>query len=433
MLEAINPSAVKRVDQSSFLVQLDAVLKRAMRSGSLTGLAIVDLENFNRIATRLGYGASDEVLMQFGTTLASIGKREGNLFRIGEHKFALLLDGLRNEGHAVLAAKKIERLAKQPIRTLDGQVMLSPVIGVALFPEQADTAEALLQRAELALASALEGDVNYHVYCPGVTQEIASLWGMETELNGALENDEFELLYQPKIDLRDKRPMGAEALMRWKSAARGQVSPDVFIPIAEKTGIIRSITWFALNTALRQSASWPKKWFGMSVAVNVSAIDIRDVEFVDFVSEAVGMWGGNFEKLTLEITESAIVTDPDSCFGKLSDLRKKGVRVSIDDFGTGYSALSYFKNIPADELKIDKSFVAGMLKDRADEKIVRSIVDLAHDFEIKVVAEGVEDVAMLDMLRTMGCDYAQGYLFERPLPHEKFMQWLARYDPRNQP
>jgi diguanylate cyclase (GGDEF)-like protein len=433
MLRAIKESLIERTDQSSFRKTLEGVLRRVRRSRDLTGLVLVDLQDFNRIASRLGYDASDAVLMQFGESLGSISRKKVAVWRIGEQKFALILEGLKNEGHAILAANKIERVASEPIRTQGGHVTLDVAIGVALFPDQAETAEALLQRAELALASAREGESVYEVYRPGVTREITSLWGMENEISVALERDEFEVFYQPKIALSDNRPIGAEALMRWNSPQRGSVPPEIFIPVAERSGSIQSLTWFVLNTALRQSASWTSKWSQMSVAVNVTAIDIRNTEFVDVVAEAVGMWGGDYERLTLEITESAIVADPDACFDKLSELRDKGVVVSIDDFGTGYSALSQFKNIPADELKIDKSFVTAMVRDKADEKIVRLIVDLAHDFDIKVIAEGVEDVKTLDLLRNMGCDYAQGFLYDKPMPHGQFTEWLKRFEPSEQP
>lgn len=433
MLRALKESLIEQTDQSGFRKNLGVVLRRARRSPDLTGLVLVDLQDFNRIASRLGYDASDAVLVQFGKSLGSIGKKKITVSRIGEQRFALILEGLKNEGHAILAANKIERVASEPIRAQGGHVTVDVAIGVALFPDQADTAEALLQRAELALASAREGGSAYEIYRPGVTREITSLWGMENEISAALEHDEFEIFYQPKIALSDNRPIGAEALMRWHSPQRGSVPPEVFIPVAQRSGSIRSLTWFALNTALRQSSSWTEQWPDMSVAVNVTAIDIRDAEFVDVVSEAVGMWGGVYERLILEITESAIVADPDACFSKLSELRDKGVVVSIDDFGTGYSALSQFKNIPADELKIDKSFVMGMVNDKADEKIVRLIVDLAHDFDIKVIAEGVEDVETLDLLRNMGCDYAQGFLYRKPMSHDRFIEWLKCFEPSEQP
>jgi EAL domain-containing protein (putative c-di-GMP-specific phosphodiesterase class I) len=183
-----------------------------------------------------------------------------------------------------------------------------------------------------------------------------------------------------------------------------------------------------LNTALRQSGFWTKRWSNLRVSVNLSAIDIRDTEFVDVITEAVGMWGGDYSRLTLEVTESAIVADPETCFARLSELRERGVLISIDDFGTGYSSLSHFKNIPADELKIDKSFVTAMVHDTADEKIVRSIIDLAHDFDIKVIAEGVEDAGAATMLRSMGCDFGQGFYYEKPVPHEQFSQWLENFE-----
>ena len=434
MLRAINESLLERSDQSRFLNQLGKVLKRVTHShsGELTGLVIVELQGFNRIATQIGYEASDAVLVKFGMSLSSIGKKKATVARTGDHKFAIILEGLKNEGHAVLAANKIERLAKEPIVSPDGHVVLDVAIGIALFPQQANSAEALLQRAELALAAAADGENSYEIYSPGITKEIASLWGMENEILGALEHDEFEVFYQPKMCLREGRPIGAEALLRWNSPRRGLVPPDVFIPVAEAAGSIRALTWFVLNTALRQSSSWTKKWPNLAVSVNVTAIDIRDSEFVDVITEAVGMWGGVYERLTLEITESAIVTDPETCFERLRQLGDKGVRISIDDFGTGYSSLSHFKNIPADEIKVDKSFVMNMLNDKADELIIRSIVDLAHNFDKKVIAEGVENVEVEALLREIGCDYVQGYYYEKPMPHAQIVDWLKDFQPAGQ-
>ena len=427
MLRAINESIIEPSDQSHFLDILVGVLERVTRSGDLTGLVLVELQGFNRIASRLGYKASDAVLMKFGMSLTSMSKKKSSAYRIGEHKYVVILEGLKNESHAVLAANKIERMAKEPILSSDGHITLKVAIGVALFPEQAETADALMQRAELALAAAVKGEAAHEIYSPGVTKEIASLWGMESEIQSALEHDEFELYYQPQISLGENRPVGAEALLRWNSPRRGFVPPDIFIPVAEKAGSIRSLTWFVLNTALRQSGFWTKQWPDLRVSVNLSTIDIRDSEFVDVITEAVGMWGGDYSRLTLEVTESAIVADPETCFARLSELRERGVLISIDDFGTGYSSLSHFKNIPADELKIDKSFVIGMAHDKADEKIVRSIVDLAHDFDIKVIAEGVEDAAVESMLRGMGCDFGQGYYYERPMPHDQISHWLENF------
>lgn len=431
MLRAISESLLDRSDQSRFLTQLGKVLKRVTSTGELTGLMLIELQGFSRIATQIGYEASDAVLVKFGMSLTEIGKKKSAVSRIGDHKYAIILEGLKNEGHAVLAANKVERLAKEPIQSPDGHVVLDVAIGVALFPEQADTAEALLQRAELALAAATKSESAHEIYSPGITKEIASLWGMENEILGALEHDEFEVFYQPKISLDENRPIGAEALLRWNSPRRGLVPPDIFIPVAEAAGSIRALTWFVLNTALRQSSSWTKKWPNLSVSVNVTAIDIRDSEFVDVVTEAVGMWGGIYERLILEVTESAIVTDPDTCFDRLQELREKGVTISIDDFGTGYSSLSHFKNIPADEIKVDKSFVMNMLNDKADELIVRSIVDLARNFEKKVIAEGVEDAEVEALLREIGCDYVQGYHYEKPMTNDKIAAWLKDFKPKD--
>lgn len=433
MLPALQESAINQTDQAAFLASLNTVIDSNRNGNRFVAVLLVAIEQFNRISTSIGYKSSNLLLVQFAARLGEITRKPGRIVRIGEQKFAVVLDELHNEGHITLAINKILRLTKTPLEIGGDSFTLPITIGASIWPEHAGEGEGLMQRAQLALASARERRVPYELYAPGATQEIATSWGLESDLANALENDELEMHFQPLIDLSTGLPRGAEALMRWKSPTRGQVPPDLFIPVADKSGQIQPLTWFALNTSLRHCKEWPARWGKVGVSVNITANVLKDPEFVDLVSEAVGIWECSFDMLTLEITEGALLAEQEGSFAALEQLRSKGVRIAIDDFGTGYSSLSYFKNIPADELKIDKTFVANMVDDAKDRQIVRSIISLAHGFDLLVVAEGIESMASLQAVRELGCNRGQGYLFEQPLAAHRFHTWLKNYQRKDQP
>jgi EAL domain-containing protein (putative c-di-GMP-specific phosphodiesterase class I) len=252
---------------------------------------------------------------------------------------------------------------------------------------------------------------------------------MESELGRALDQTELELYYQPKIDLKTGNPCGAEALMRWNHPTRGLVLPDVFIPVADRTGNLEPMTWYAINTALRQQSEWPELWGELSVAVNLSVNVLKSKQLSITIRDAEKIWGSESHRLILEITEDALISDPDKGFSILRQLQSEGIRIAIDDFGTGYSSMSHFRDMPADELKIDKSFVLNMLDDERDRQIVRTAIDLGHTFGFAVVAEGVENEAIRNELIDMKCDIAQGYLYARPMPQQEFIEWLNQYQP----
>jgi len=252
--------------------------------------------------------------------------------------------------------------------------------------------------------------------------------GLENEIEAALERGEISMFYQPKLSAADRRPIGAEALMRWSSPSRGFVPPDVFIPVADGTGRMESLTWFGINAALRQLNEWPDRWGPLSVAVNVTPSLVEQADLEELLNSVKGLWDVPADQITIEVTENALMR-PDESFAPLNALRETGARVSIDDFGTGYSSMAYFNSIPADELKIDKSFVTNMLEDGGYERVVRTIINLAHDFGLQVTAEGVEDHETADALAALGCDFLQGYYFSRPLPQPEFIAWLTDFEP----
>ena len=252
-------------------------------------------------------------------------------------------------------------------------------------------------------------------------------WDIELSLDEALDNDEFLLYYQPKIALDSGGVTGVEALLRWNHPTRGFIPPCFFIPIAERMGHIKPITNWIFNTALRQAAEWTDKWGPLSVAVNIPPDFILMPDLKDIISNAISLWGSDDIMLTLEIVERSLVIEPERSISIMSDLRAMGISISIDDFGTGYSSLSYFENLPVDELKIDKSFVTDVVSSKPNQNIVKLIVELAHAFDMEVVAEGVEDVAAERYLKNINCDIAQGYYYARPMPNDQISDWLKKY------
>jgi EAL domain-containing protein (putative c-di-GMP-specific phosphodiesterase class I) len=239
------------------------------------------------------------------------------------------------------------------------------------------------------------------------------------------------LHYQPKVDVRSGRVIGAEALMRWHHPRHGLVMPDRFIPVAERSGLIRSITMFAVEAAVRECRRWMDTGLDLTVSVNLSTRDLIDVQLPDEIGHLLTQWRVPATRLELEITESVIMADPMRARGVVARLREMGVHVAIDDFGSGYSSLGYLKRLPVNDLKIDKSFVLGMSEDEGDVVIVQSTIDLAHNLGLRVVAEGVETEVVLNRLRGMGCDVAQGYLISEPLPAARFVQWLDTSRPQD--
>ncbi len=388
-------------------------------------LLIVDIGGFKAMNNTHGYEFGDLVLQHVGTLIGRVARAHDFAARIGDNRFALILPGIMNRGHAELAIQKLFRLLDLPFEARQGGVKIGVTVGAALCPINATHADTLVQLAERAVIAARSNREPYaFAVDSSLRDNLSEYWDMEIELSNALARGELVMHYQPKVDCRTRKPVGAEALMRWTSRTRGPVSPDLFIPVAERTGQIKPLTLWALNTALRQASDWKHEFGDLSVAVNVSADLVAHEDLADIIGSALNLWVRDHVNLTLEITERSLVVSPESSFNILSRIRDMGVKVSIDDFGTGYSCLAYFRNIPADELKIDKSFVSALLTEPACAEISHLIIDLAHRFGMSVVAEGIEDEATLEFLQEAHCDIAQGYLLGKPMSSEDFQRWL---------
>jgi diguanylate cyclase (GGDEF)-like protein len=412
-------------NRGHFLSLLRRHITYANDRKNLLALIVVDVDGFAHINGAHGYEFGDRLLQHLARQVAGAARKQDYTARIGSDRFALLLPRVMNAGHAELAVQKLQRLLDSPFDGGEHKIKIEVTIGVALCPMHATHADFLLRCAEKAVETARLTGSN-SAFAPDVQgDKISEFWDIEIELGAALDRGELALFYQPQMRIADLRPVGVEALMHWTSRTRGPVPADVFIPIAERTGQIKKLTIWALNTALRQAGQWQHAWGELSVAVNLPADLAAQQDLPELVENSMKLWGKRGVQLVLEITERSLM-NARAAFEILSRIRQLGAKVSIDDFGTGYSCLAYFKNIPADELKVDKSFVGALLTDPGAAQITALIIDLAHRFGLSVVAEGVEDKKTLQALRSAGCDLAQGYLISKALTAADMQKWLSK-------
>ncbi len=405
----------------AFVEQGDKALAVATPS-SHVGLLIVDLDRFKEINDVLGHGYGDLLLTAVANRLETEVGQRGTVARLGGDEFAVLLPGLRSRRSAT-------EFATHLVRSFDAQFMLdgTPVtigasIGVAVGPDDGKRTTALLQAADLAMYQAKKRRSGYQesVSATSTAPENIVLIG---ELRDAINERQLQLHYQPKIDLRTGEVHACEALVRWLHPIHGFIAPTSFIPIAEQTGLIHQLTRWVLREAMEQCARWRADGRMLGVSVNVSARDLLDRTFVATVRETLRDCGVPSSALCLEVTETSIMADPERASAVLREFRSSGVQISIDDFGTGYSSLAYLRTIPANELKIDRTFITTLRHGDQDSAIVASTLHLAHRLGMSVVAEGVEDAATSDTLRQLGCEHAQGYFFARPMPALEFGRW----------
>lgn len=405
---------------------LENALQAATAQSRPMGLCLLWLDCVNRIDALFGYRAGDTVCAKSLAHLQSVLKPEDQIYRVGRCEIACLLPTLATETQAVLAAHKI-------IRTLSGQLALDqysvhsePFIGVALFPAHAQNADMLLQRASNALREARLRKEAVFVYSNEADTATQLQLQLQSNLRHALDDNALTLSHQPQTELRSGRVVGFEALCRWYSLISGEISPAVFIPAAETAGLMHRLTARVLNIALREFHDIQTTAPNLTISINLSAQDLTQVELPTLLSQALSTWGIAARQVVIEITETAIMDDQRARATTLEHLKEIGVSLAIDDFGTGYSSLARLKYLPVDEIKIDVSFIRHMLTDIRDENIVRSIIDLAHHLDLRVVAEGVEDAATLQRLIDLECDLAQGYFLSPPLPLDQFHTWLRK-------
>ncbi|MBF6507954.1 bifunctional diguanylate cyclase/phosphodiesterase [Nocardia farcinica] len=397
-----------------------------LRNGRTAVVLRIDLDVLTTVSEALGYTWGDRMVVAAGQRMSEeLG--EAPLARLEANSFAvLLLD--RSEAQAHEVAQHLRETIARPY-PLDRIVV--EAAGVAGYASSAPSdgecendIDTLLQRADVAVRAARNGEDGVRGYAPAMGQVFLRRFQLVTQFRQALDTGQVEVHYQPKVALPERRVVGAEALVRWSHPEYGRLDPDEFVPLVEATGLVDALTSFVMECALVKIRQWLDAGLRMSVAVNLSVRNLADETFPDRVAEALLRHDIPPELLTFELTESSVMADPERSLPVLRRLHAMGVVLAVDDFGTGYSSLAYLRQLPVDEVKIDKSFVLGMGTDLGDMAVVRSIVELGHSLDLVVVAEGVEDDAARDQLVQMGCDVAQGYLISRPLSEERFEAWL---------
>ena len=393
----------------------------SQRSGEPIALMIIDLDHFKIVNDSLGHHAGDRMLQEVGARLRAMVRESDTVARLGGDEFAVMLLNADAERATAMGRKLLTRL-NEPYVIQDRPFVISASIGVATFPAHGTAADSILQKADIAMYVAKSGGLGVAVYAPDRDRQAHRRLALTTELREAIEDDQFVCHYQPIINLQTNEVIRIEALARWQHPEQGLLGPEEFVSLAEQTGLIEPLTMLLIDKVLDEWAA-PRVRVSIPVAVNLSARHLRDPDLPAQVAEALRQHHAGPSALALEITENSIMSDPDRSIACLSRLRAMGISVAVDDFGTGYSSLSYLRDLPVDELKIDRLFVSGLRT--TDAAIVRSTIELAHNLGLKIVAEGVESMTVCDRLRVLGCDSGQGTFFAAPDGAEATRRWLA--------
>jgi diguanylate cyclase (GGDEF)-like protein len=405
-------------NRTLFREQCQRALIRAARQDKAVGLLHMDLDHFENINDSLGYAEADKLLAEVATRLQLIVRSSDVLARLGADEFALLVDVVRDEEELADCAERLLGIFAEPFEAKGAPIYLGASIGITWHPGEGNDVEVLLKNADTAMHAAKRNGRNqYAFFSSALNAKAIEFLTLKSALRQAIDLNQLSLHYQPRVDLKTGKVLSVEALMRWNHPEMGFVSPARFIPIAEETGLIEPLGEWALMEGCRQQKAWVDAGIAPAhMAVNLSARQMGQEGLVDTVRNILKTCGLPADRLELEITESALMDDPNMVVEKLKAFRELGVAIALDDFGTGYSSLSYLKRFPLDCMKIDQSFVRGLPADRDDVAITRTIIALARNMRLKTVVEGIETEAQLAFAKAEGCDEFQGYLFSKPLP-----------------
>lgn len=426
-------------NRTLILDRIEQTLTRARHNSEPVAALFVDLDNFKAINDSLGHGVGDELLCAVAKRLEGVIRETDALGRLGGDEFVVVADGLSLAAGPELIAERLLEAFTEPFALGEGgetRVHAKCSIGIATGVRP--NAEELLRDADIAMYRAKWGGKSrYLVFESGMEDEVQSRLELEMDLQGALDEDQFFLVYQPTFDLQTMTPTGVEALIRWRRPGRGVVEPDAFIPLLEETKMIVEVGAWVLKEACREAASWQRDDRPLGLSVNVSALQLDTDELIDHVTEALGESGLPPETLTIEITETTLMSNAEETARRLEELKALGVRIAVDDFGTGYSSLGHLRQFPVDVLKIDRSFVSQLADGGEGEILLHTLVQLGKALEIETTAEGIERPQDLSLIRDKECDNGQGFLFTRPLSAQDagsfFSQWTSqrRFEIRN--
>lgn len=417
-------------NRRAFREHVRRALERASQGGG-GAILLADIDGFTVINEDLGPAAGDELLREVGTRLGASLREVDIVARYGGDEFAILLAGLGRADDAVLAALRVKQGLQLPVLVRGRELFTSMGVGVAVFPDDGEDVETLLKHAETALARAKEaGQGQVQLYSKRLSRASDRL-SLAGALHRAVEDEAFELHFQPQVEMSTGAVIGSEALLRWSDPERGRLSPGVFVPILEETGLIGRVGAWVMSAGCRVARRWEGELEWSRVSINVSARQFLSGDLVATVRRALEATHLPAARLELELTESLLMEDAAASARTLRDLKRMGVAIAVDDFGTGYSSLAYLKRFPVDTLKIDRTFIRDIERDAEDRTICRAIITLGHELGLSVVAEGVETRAQWDILLGFGCDIVQGFLLAKPMPASELGGWLAsRSEPK---
>ena len=412
------------LNRSLFVEMLQQAMLSSRQKGLPLALLLMDLDQFREINGTFGHRWGDALLRQVGSRVRQALRKSDGIVRLGGDEFGVLLPMVGSREGAIRIVRRILNALKEPFSIEGHPVRVGSSIGIALSPEHGADVDALLRCADIALYQAKHTGLGFAVYAEEYDLYSPDRLTLATELRQAIDQHQLRLYYQPKIHMIDGQVREVEALTRWEHPGRGLLSPYQFIPSAEQTGLIHPFSRWVLRSALRQSKVWHRRGFTSRIAVNLSMHNLQDERLPQVIKKLLKTSGGNPNWLGVEVTESALASDPIRAVDILSHLHDMGVWIAIDDFGTGYSSFAALKRLPVDEIKIDKSFVMGLTTDTQDAAIVRATVNLGQSVGLAVTAEGVENEETADYLAELGCDLAQGYYYSRPVPAGDITPWL---------
>ncbi len=415
-------------NRAAFTEMLDNIMI-TLRSEEIIAIMDIDIDNFKNINDTLGHSYGDELLIDVTYRLKQAMDENDYLARIGGDEFIVLSQNLKDMAIFEDKIRKIKNVFSYPFILSTKEYFVTVSIGVAFAPKDGRTSQSLIKNVDSAMYVAKANGKNTHVYFEyAFNQKLTEKIETQSELRKALERNEFVLFYQAQMNLESKKVVGFEALIRWNHPTKGLVYPDEFIYVAEETGLIVPIGIWVLRTACHQLKQWSEDYPDVTMAVNLSARQFKDRDFVRQVYDVIEETGINPGRLELEITESIALDDIDYTITTIQELRKIGVNFSLDDFGTGYSSMNYLKRLPVSNLKIDKSFLDTVMEDQCDQKIIQTIINLARNLDLYVIAEGVESFDQEIFLKEANCDMAQGYLYSKPVPREKAIMFLKNQE-----
>lgn len=415
-----------------FEIRMKQAISTGRRNGQILGVLFLSLDSFKKLQDTLGYSAGYDLLRQVSARLKQCVGESAIVARFDGDEFAVLLRHAENKQAVVEIIEKIIEAMKLPFLIESHEIFTTLSIGVSIFPADGADVQTLLKNTSVALSHVREqeGD-GYLFFTADMNEKALRRLSMESSLRRAIERDEFEVYYQPKLQIGSEQIVGMEALLRWQNPETGMVAPGEFIPLAEETGLIMPIGEWILRTACAQGKSWQDEGFDLHLSVNLSARQFQQKNLLETINKIIVETGFDSHCLELEVTESSIMKNAEVAVSILKELKETGIKISIDDFGTGYSSLGYLKKLPIDVLKIDKSFVQDIVADPDDMALVMTIITLAHNLRLKVVAEGVETDEQLKFLQLLMCDEWQGYLYSKPVSANAFRKLLNEGNVKN--